>query len=150
VAADVPGRSAFSVSLAVEPRGALGLAFVAVDDRPAETQVGPGVVTYDAYAARSTNGGASFTPPLRVSTVSSDPDGSSSNSLQAQFIGDYISAVADSRGGRLYVDWTDSRNASACADVDSFRVGGTTAPDVLTACPLTFGNTDIFLGTVSY
>jgi hypothetical protein len=32
----------------------------------------------------------------------------------------------------------------------NFRAGTAPKPDVITDCPTTFGNTDIFLGTVSY
>jgi hypothetical protein len=85
----------------------------------------------------------------------SDPDGSSLNGLQQQFLGDYIAAVSDSRGGRVFAIWTDSRNASACAVVDAYRSAlaasaSVTAPDVITQCPSTFGNTDIYFSAVDY
>jgi hypothetical protein len=84
-----------------------------------------------------------------ISTRSSDPDGASLNGLQQQFLGDYIAAVSDSRGGRVFAIWTDSRNAGACAVVDAYRSAlaagaSVTAPDVITQCPRTFGNTDIY------
>jgi hypothetical protein len=82
-----------------------------------------------------------------ISTATSDPDGSSTNSLGAQFLGDYITAVADA--SHVYAVWTDARNATACAAVDAFRAGTAGKPDVITQCPTTFGNTDIFLGIVS-
>jgi len=47
-----------------------------------------------------------------------------------------------------YAVWTDSRNATPCAAVDAFRAGTAGKPDVITKCPTTFGNTDIFLGIV--
>lgn len=76
-----------------------------------------------------------------------DPDGSSTNSLAAQFLGYYITTVANV--STFYAVWTDSRNASPCTAVDAFRAGTGPKPDVITQCPTTFGNTDIFLGTVA-
>jgi hypothetical protein len=150
VAGDVAGRSAFFASIAADPNGKVDVVFQALDDRPAGTPPGPGVVHYDAYFTQSTDGGASFSNPLLITTATSDPDGSSTNSLRAQFLGDYITAVADSRGGRVFAVWTDSRNATPCAAVDAFRAGTGPKPNVITQCPTTFGNTDIFLGIVSY
>jgi len=114
---------------------------------PTGTAPGAGVVFYDTYLVQSTNGGVSWSHPVKISTVSSDPDGSSTNSLAAQFLGDYITAVADS--SHAYAVWTDSRNATPCAAVDAFRAGTAGKPDVITQCPTTFGNTDIFLGIIS-
>ncbi len=147
VAGDVSGRSAFFASVAVGPAGDVNVVFQAMDDKPAGTAPGAGVVHYDSYLTRSTNGGVSFSSPKLISTATSDPDGSSTNSLGAQFLGDYITAVADAT--RVFAVWTDSRNASLCAAVDAFRAGTGPKPDVITQCPNSFGNTDIFLGIVT-
>jgi hypothetical protein len=147
VAGDVPGRSAFFTSTDTDPSGNVDVVFQALDDVPQGTPPGPGVVTYDTYWARSTDGGATFSTPQLISTATSDPDGSSTNSLAAQFLGDYITATADS--GHVYAVWTDSRNATPCAAVDAFRAGTGPKPDVITQCPTTFGNTDIFVGVVT-
>jgi hypothetical protein len=147
VAGDVRGRSAFFASVTTDPSGEVDVAFLALDDVPTGTAPGAGIVFYDAYLTQSTNGGASWSLPVKISTVSSDPDGSSTNSLAAQFLGDYITAVADS--SHVYAVWTDSRNATPCAAVDAFRAGTAGGPDVITQCPITFGNTDIFLGIIS-
>jgi hypothetical protein len=147
VAGDVSGRSAFFASVAADPSGKVDVAFLALDDKPTGTAPGAGVVHYDAYFTQSTNGGVSFSLPLKMSTASSDPDGSSTNSLAAQFLGDYITVVADA--SHVYAVWTDSRNATPCAAVDAFRAGTAGKPDVITKCSTTFGNTDIFLGIVS-
>ncbi len=146
VAGDVSGRSAFFSSVAAEPGGAVNVAFLAMDDAPG-TAPGAGVVHYDAYLTRSTDAGVSFGSPVKISKATSDPDGSSTNSLRAQFLGDYITAVAGPTG--VFVVWTDSRNATPCAAVDAFRAGTAPKPNVITQCPTTFGNTDIFLGIVS-
>ncbi len=146
-AGDVTGRSAFFASVAAGPGNNVNVAFLALDDKATGTAPGAGVVHYDAYLAQSSDGGANFGSSLLISTASSDPDGSSTNSLRAQFLGDYITAVADAT--HVFAVWTDSRNATPCAAVDAFRAGTGPKPDVITQCPNTFGNTDIFLGTVS-
>ncbi len=146
VAGDVSGRSVFVASVAADPNNNVNVVFTALDDVPTGTAPGAGVVHYDTYLTRSTNGGASFSSPLLISTVTSDPDGSSSNSLGGQAVGG-IAAVADA--SHVYVAWTDSRNATPCAAVDAYRAGTGPKPNVITQCPLTFGNTDIFLGTVT-
>jgi len=146
VAGDVSGRSAFFASVAAGPGSTVNVAFLALDDVPTGTAPGPNVVHYDAYLTQSSNGGMSFGSPLLISTATSDPDGSSTNSLGAQFLGDYITAVAD--GSHVYAVWTDSRNATPCTAVDAFRARTGPKPDVITQCPNTFGNTDIFLGIV--
>ncbi len=150
VAGDVAGRSAFFASVSADPSGKVNVGFQALDDRPAGTPPGARVVRYDTYFTQSSDGGASFSAPQKLSTAASDPDGSSTNSLGAQFLGDYITAVSDSRGSRLFVVWTDSRNATPCAAVDAFRARTGGKPNVITQCPTTFGNTDIFLGSVTY
>ena len=147
VAGNVAGRSAFFASVTTDPSNNVDVAFLAIDDKPAGTAPGAGVVHYDAYLTRSTDGGVSFSNPMVISTARSDPDGSSTNSLRAQFLGDYITAVADAN--HVYAVWTDSRNASPCAAVDAFRAGAAPKPNVITGCPTTFGNTDIFLGVVA-
>ncbi len=146
-AGDVPGSSAFFSSITVAPDGTVDVVFQALTDVPAGTAPGPGVVSYDSYLTQSTDHGATWSAPVTISTMSSDPDGSSTNGLRAQFLGDYITAVADS--SHVYAVWTDSRNATPCAAVDAFRAGTGPKPDVITQCPTTFGNTDIFMGIVS-
>jgi hypothetical protein len=146
-AGDVNGRSAFFAAVATDPSNTVDVVFQAMDDKPTGTAPGAGVVHYDSYLARSTDGGATFGPSQLISTQTSDPDGSSTNGLRAQFLGDYITAVADA--SHVYAVWTDSRNATPCPAVDNFRAGTSSKPDVITQCPTTFGNTDIFLGTVS-
>ncbi len=147
VAGNVSRRSAIFQALAVDPNGKVNVIFNALDDVQADTSPGASVVHYDTYWIQSTNGGATFGRPLKISTATSDPDGSSTHGLGDQFIGDYISTVADA--SHVYAVWTDSRNASPCVAVDAFRVETGPKPNVITQCPITFGNTDIFLGIVS-
>jgi hypothetical protein len=152
IAADIPGRSSFFVALATDPNGKVNLVFNALDDVPPGTPLGAGVVSYDTYWAQSSNGGASFSAPLKISTGASDPDVSVWTDFfpdfAFQFIGDYISAVAD--GSHVYTVWTDTRNGSPCAAMDDFMLGQGPAPDVITGCPSDWDNADIYIGTVSY
>ena len=93
-------------------------------------------------------------PPVAWETVHrgmpGDPRGSSQNDLQAEFLGDYVYAVAT----RTYAAavWNDARNASDCPAIDAWRMSLRTAdtsddvprPAPQQDCAPTFGNTDIF------
>ena len=150
-ALDVSGRTAFFPGIAVSPNATVSVATQALDDVKAGTAPGAGVVHYDSYFAKSTNGGASFTAPVVVSTATSDPDGSSTNALGTQFQGDYNTLIADNQ--HAWFIWTDGRNAAPCAAVDAFRAGTPSKPNPDAVCPATssgqlFGNTDAFVGTI--
>lgn len=109
-ALDVPSRSAFFPGVAVSPNGAtVSVATQALDDVAAGTAPGAGVVSYDSYFAKSTDGGASFSAPSKISGASSDPNGSSTNSLRSQFQGDYNTLISDD--SHAWFIWTDARNA---------------------------------------
>jgi hypothetical protein len=147
VVLDVSGRSAFFPGVAVSPNGhVVSVAAQALDARTAGTTPGAGVVHYDSYFAESVNGGA-FSSPLKVSSATSDPDGSSTNGLTAQFLGDYNTLISDNQ--HAWFIWTDSRGATACAAVDAFRAGTSSKPNVPASCAGTFGNTDIWVGEVT-
>jgi hypothetical protein len=82
--------------------------------------------------------------------ASGDPRGSSQNDLQAEFLGDYVYAIA-TRGYGAAV-WNDVRGAADCPAVDAWRQSlrdGTTVPRPAPQqdCPPTFGNSDIFGGS---
>jgi BNR repeat protein len=147
VVLNVSGRSAFFPGVAVSPDGmTVSVATQALDAMPAGTAPGAGVVHYDSYFAESVNGGA-FSSPLKISSATSDPDGSSTNGLTAQFLGDYNTLITDNQ--HAWFTWTDARAATPCAAVDAFRAGTGSRPDVPSSCAGTFGNTDIFVGQVS-
>jgi len=147
--ADVTGRSVFYPAVAVNPADGskIFVGFNAIDDKPFGTAPGAGVVFYDAYYVVSTDGGLSFSAPAKISASSSDPDASSTNSLRAQFIGDYNGASASSAAA--WFSWTDSRNGATCASIDTFRAGGT-KPNIYDSCSANFGNTDIFVAQVTW
>jgi hypothetical protein len=84
-----------------------------------------------------------------------DPRGSSQNNLQAEFLGDYVYAVATRTYGAAV--WNDARNAADCPAIDAWRMSlrtATTADDVPTPAPQqdcspTFGNSDIYSFTTA-
>jgi hypothetical protein len=77
-----------------------------------------------------------------------DARGSSANSLTGEFLGDYNNAVATRTYGAAV--WNDVRDAADCPAVDAYRQSlatatpMTSAPAPGTACPATFGNSDIW------
>lgn len=147
--ANVIGRSAFFPSIALKPDGSkVFVGFNAIDDVPAGTPPGAGVVSYDAYYAISEDAGASFAPPVKISAAPSDPDVSSANSLDGQFIGDYNGASASDTAA--WFSWTDSRNGDTCSAVDDFRAGTAAKPNIYDSCSPDFGNTDIFAAAVPW
>jgi hypothetical protein len=79
-----------------------------------------------------------------------DARGSSQNDLTAEFLGDYVYAVATNGYGAAV--WNDVRRATACPAIDAWRMSLRTGDSVPTPaprqdCPTTFGNSDIFGGS---
>jgi hypothetical protein len=150
----VAGRNAFFPQASVAPSGLVALVFDALTQPLANDPFQTGVQVYDAYYAQLAPGATAFTSPIRLSAQSSNPDASSYNNLQEQFIGDYIGIFAGPTSAVAV--WTDARNAATCTAVDSYRsavyAGSKTAvapnPDVV--CAPGFGNTDTFAAVVDY
>jgi hypothetical protein len=126
------------------------IGFNALDHVAASTKPGAGVVFYDAYYVLSSNGGANFGAPVKISAVHSDPDASSTNGLTGQFLGDYNGADVGS-DGTFWFTWTDTRNGATCSAIDAWRASGFTTPEpnIYDSCPAAFGNSDIFVATIS-
>jgi hypothetical protein len=83
-------------------------------------------------------------------SLGGDPRGSSQNNLVAEFLGDYVYAVATRAYGAAV--WNDTRNAADCPAIDAWRQsletgGSATRPAPQQDCPATFGNSDIFGGS---
>jgi hypothetical protein len=79
-----------------------------------------------------------------------DARGSSTNDLSAEFLGDYVYAVATNDYGAAV--WNDTRRAADCPAEDAYRLsleGGPSAPRPAPEqdCPAAFGNSDIFGGS---
>jgi hypothetical protein len=80
-----------------------------------------------------------------------DARGSSTNSLAAEFLGDY-NAIESKSATRASAVWNDTRAAADCPAVDAYRQALSTSsplpkPAPNSVCPATFGNSDIFGGT---
>src|SRR5260370_3497687 len=108
--ASISGRNAFFTEASVAPNGHVSLIFDALTQPPANNPFQTGVQVYDNYFAESAAGGSALCAPGRVSTASSNPDGSGYNSLQEQFIGDYICVVTGPISA--YIVLADARNAT--------------------------------------
>jgi hypothetical protein len=72
------------------------------------TASGDTVPSLDTYASTSSNGGTTWTPSVRMSDVTTNPNAEQFDNRQVPFAGDYlyISAI----GSRAYGTWTDWRN----------------------------------------
>ena len=80
-------------------------------------------------------------------SIPGDPRGSSQNNLVAEFLGDYVYAVATRTYGAAV--WNDTRDAVDCSAIDAWRQSlenGTpiARPAPQQDCPPTFGNSDIW------
>jgi hypothetical protein len=83
-----------------------------------------------------------------------DPRASSANSLVAEFLGDYVYAIATNTYGAGV--WNDVRRGAFCPAIDAYRLsvqigGSVPTPAPQQNCPATattrFGNSDIFGGS---
>ena len=152
--ASVRGRNAFFPAVDVAPTGTVAVTLDALTAPPADDLFSTGTQVYDNYYVESTDGGASFSAPLRVSSKSSNPDASSYNNLKEQFIGDYIDIVAGPT--QAFLVWTDARDASTCRAVDDYRSAiysgskSAVAPNPDKVCATNFGNTDTEFAPVGY
>jgi hypothetical protein len=68
----------------------------------------------DAYSAKSTNGGASFTNKTRLTTITSNPNLRQFANRTVPFAGDYLWIT--SVGSQAFAVWTDWRDAVAGTD----------------------------------
>jgi hypothetical protein len=82
-----------------------------------------------------------------------DPRGSSQNDLTAEFLGDYVYAVAARTYGAAV--WNDTRFAADCPAIDAWRQAqengdaSVPRPAPQQNCPATFGNSDIWSFTTA-
>jgi len=147
----IGGVNAFFPSVAASPDGHhVFVAWPAQTWKAPGTAPGAGVVrqfaAYNLISDGLPSGGH------LLSTASGDPDGSSTNSLGAQFLGDYATAIASN--STAWFVWTDTRNEAPCTAVDAFRSGTGSKPNPDLECPSSggrsFGNSDIFVGALGF
>jgi hypothetical protein len=72
------------------------------------------VPSLDVYASTSSDGGASWTPSVRVSDVTTNPNYEQFDNRQVPFAGDYL--WIDAEHGQTFGTWTDWRNTVAGSD----------------------------------
>jgi|GEM_PF-5114162 len=85
----------------------------------------PTNLSYDAFAAISSDGGATF-PNLQIASAASNPD---NDGFKGTFMGDYTGNVWNSTGTTLYASWMDSRNGTNMQDEVGGRIGTGSVPD---------------------
>jgi hypothetical protein len=66
------------------------------------------VASLDVYSATSTNGGTSWSPAVRVTDVTTNPNYEQFDNRQVPFAGDYL--WIDAQGGQTFGTWTDWRD----------------------------------------
>jgi len=144
---------AFFQGLDVAPNGRVDVGYQALTVLGSATTYGTGNAKIDSYYTSSNDGGATWSGPTKVSSMSSDPAASAQNNLRRQFWGDYNTLV--STNATAYFIYTDARTGAGCAAVDAFQHGvdgsgpATAKPAPPSACPSQFGNTDVFVSKIT-
>jgi hypothetical protein len=149
-----PSDRGYYAAPAISPDGRdVYLAYNAFLEPYKDSTIGPandrplvGVVTHADVAFGGTVG--AFSELHRG--AQGDARGSSQNDLTAEFLGDYVYALATNTYGAAV--WNDVRGAADCAAIDAWRMslrGGVAAakPAPQQDCPAVFGNSDIFGGS---
>jgi hypothetical protein len=103
--------------LSVSSGGLVGVSWLDRRDDPFN-------VSYEAFAAVSSDGGASF-PNLQIASAASSPK---NDGFNGTFMGDYTGSVWNAAGAALYASWMDSRNGTNMQDEVGGRIGAGTAP----------------------
>lgn len=143
---------AFYQGLDVAPNGRIDIGYQALVAKD-PTTFGTGNAAIDSYYVSSSDGGQTWSRPLRVSSASSDPAASSQNNLRLQFWGDY-STVASTNATALFI-YTDSRNGVGCPAVDAYQHGldgsgpSVAKPAPGNVCPGQFGNSDAYVSKIT-
>jgi len=147
-----PGDRGYYSAVAISPHGTDAyLVYNAFTTPYRSTTADPrALVGVVLHADIASNGALGAWTPLHRSAPG-DPRGSSQNDLTAEFLGDYVYAVATRTFGVAV--WNDARNAADCPAMDAWRLalrtGATNVPKPAPQqqCPASFGNTDIFGGS---
>ncbi len=137
---------AFFQGLDVASNGRIDVAYQAQNALNTSTY-GMGNATVDSWYTSSSDGGANWSTPVKVSSVSSDPAVSAQNNLARQFWGDY-NTLASSASHAWFI-YTDSRTGAGCPAVDAYQHGTASKPAPGTDCPPQFGNTDVYVSKIT-
>lgn len=103
-------RDEFFPWLSVGSTGIVGVTWL-------DRRLDPSNVNYDAFAATSVNGGVSYGPGTRISTVSSNPN---NDGFSGSFMGDYTGNIWN--GDTLLASWTDTRSLVGQDEVGGLRI----------------------------
>jgi hypothetical protein len=103
--------------LSVSSGGLVGVTWLDRRDDPANR-------SYEAFAAISSDGGATF-PNLQIASAASNPR---NDGFKGTFMGDYTGNVWNSTGTTLYASWMDSRNGVNMQDEVGGRIGTGSVP----------------------
>jgi len=109
--------------LSVSSSGLVGVSWLDRRDDPTN-------LSYEAFAAVSSDGGATF-PNLQIASASSNPN---NDGFKSAFMGDYTGNVWNSTGTTLYASWMDSRNGASMQDEVGGRIGTGSVPAWNFAC----------------
>jgi hypothetical protein len=82
-----------------------------------DRRMDPSNINYDAFASKSTNGGVTYSPAVRVSTVSSNPF---NDGFGGTFMGDYTGDIWSEN--TLFGSWTDTRSGIAQDEVGGYKI----------------------------
>ena len=143
---------AFFQGLDVAPNGRVDVGYQALK-ATSTTTYGTGNATIDSFYVSSSNGGTTWSAPLKVSSASSDPAASAQNNLRRQFWGDY-NTLASTNATALFI-YTDTRHGQGCAAVDAFQHGVDGSGPVVAkpappaVCGPQFGNSDVFVSKIT-
>jgi hypothetical protein len=82
-----------------------------------DRRLDPANINYDAFASTSIDGGVTFTPAVRVSTMSSNPF---NDGFGGSFMGDYTGNIWSET--TLFASWTDTRSGIAQDEVGGYKI----------------------------
>jgi hypothetical protein len=109
--------------LSVSSSGLVGVSWLDRRDDPTN-------LSYEAFAAISNDGGATF-PNLQIASATSNPN---NDGFKGGFMGDYTGNVWNNTGTTLYASWMDSRNGTSMQDEVGGRIGTGSVPAWNFAC----------------
>jgi hypothetical protein len=136
---------AFFPAIDVASTGRVDVGYLALIASNPST-IGTGNSRIDSFYVQKPPAG-SWSAPLKVTSVSSDPAVSSVADRSQQFWGDYTTIA--SSASKVWYIYTDGRNGVGCSAVDQYQLGLASQPNPPFDCSSQFGNTDIFVSAIT-